>query len=747
MFCLELHGQNITIRGIVKDSITNETLLGTYIIHGTNIIDVDANGYFEFKVLTPSLSTIEVRNLGYTTKTCSLKDLKSDKINHIVLSPILSTEIVIMGHSERNDQKSGGNFKLSSKDIKRLSSLAGEADVMQALYFKSGFQPITEGFSGVVARGGLPDQNLLLLNGVRIYNYAHLFGFLPYINGDMIKDVSISKSGFAGKYGGRSSSVIDITMYDGNNKKTEIDLTAGILMSKLTLKLPLIKNKWGINIAGRISNLAIVNLFSGIDYENKENASAVGINIYDYTISTKYNISSSAGISGFMLISSDKIRVKEKFNFIKEDLNSAGWRNSVFGLKFNKIFKNSWTIDANAGYLSYNNFQLSESQLNNKITRKSEIMSGLDESSLNFSFTKYFSNLLIGSFGLGYHNTTFDFVNFYDLNDTSKVEPVFLDNLFAYFSSIWKWKKWTSRIDTRYDIFVTEKQKGILQPRVNVSYKHNDNITFAGALDITSQSAFQIPTFNGTAPMDIWVPVHSNDFINLSTQYSIGAKTLVFRNIHLSSDLFYKKQTNIAENRAIYTSLNKEISNIKNTLSYDGELEAFGCELNVQVNSDKFALESSYTYTHSVTSFRDIQDGVPYTTNFLRPHAFSFQVNYQPSHKWDFTLKSLFLSGQPFTAPVNAYFDNNNEVQLIFEKRNNGRYPNYIRIDIGVIYHLSKKSSWSLSIYNVTANRNPFHLFLQPESSSMTFGDRSSSYYDGVNFTLLPSISYSRKFK
>jgi TonB-dependent Receptor Plug Domain len=734
--------QMVTVKGFVRDSMTAESLISCYITNDQTTVDTDINGYFEIKVKNDTSFFIQIGLLGYKSKMIKITELqKGDKLNIIYLSPILQDEVVITSESVQSKIRSTSQFKLSGKEIKRLSSLAGEADVMQALHFKSGFQPVREGFSGVVARGGLPDQNLLMVNGVRIYNYTHLFGFLPFINGDMIKDVNIFKSGFPAKYGGRSSSVIDMTLYEGSTQKTEIDISAGILMSKLTIKMPLIKDKWGLNMGGRVSNLNLVNLFSGKDYENKETASAVGINIHDFTISTKYNFSPSSFISGFVVISSDKNVVKQKRQWI-EDIASIGWENHVYGLKFNQILEKSWVIEAGVGLLNYSNFQTSENKdVTQKIT-KTDLNNSLLESTLWIKSTKYLSNHLSASVGIGNHQTTFNPLRYYDSNDSIVVPSLSLSNNFAYISLVGEWKKIFTDVGLRYDIF---KHNGVMhafQPRFSIKYKISDKSSLTSALDVVSQNSFLISSSNLETPLEMWVPMDFGRSQNTGVQYSLGFKTKTNKGITASFETYIKKQSGLVENKNIYTEISAEIVNFKNTLSYDGKLNAYGFETTIEYEKNALLINSSYSYTRSTTSFGDINMGNAYPSNFLRPHAFTFHLQYKSSNRWTWTLKALYLSGHPFTAPVNAYYSNNNDIQYIFKERNNGRYPNYIRIDVGIEFLKSRKSSWSFSIYNITGRRNPFHIFL----NNLNYGNqRFSNYYDGVNFTLLPSLSYSRK--
>ncbi len=738
------YAQN-TLRGYVIDSLTNEALIGSYIIINKKVVDTDVNGYFELRVSLNEHKLLEVRQLGYQTKYISIENQNLNKIQTIKLAPYISTEVIISSQKDLSTSQKIGVFKISSTEIKRLSSLAGEPDVLQALHFKAGFQPTTEGLSGVVARGGLPDQNLLLVNGVRVYNYAHVFGFLSFVNGEMIKDVSVHKSGFHGKYGSRASSVIDMTLFDGNTKKTELDATIGTLTSKFSLKAPIIKDKWGFSLGGRTANLGVINFFSNQNYNQSENANKVNVHVHDFTLNTKYILTKSSNLTAFVIKSSDKIEAKSKINFINEDIRLSAWSNWVSGIKFHKILPQSWKLDMNAGYLFYENYFDQISTINNLVDAKSGLYSNLMEYSFSTNISKYFNNNYSTTLGLSYYLTDLNSLRYTDLIDTLTTPSNRQNNINIYSSTEVAFEKIKASITLRYDVFDRNIRKGVFQPRIKALYFHNDKFTFHTAYDVMTQNAFQVPVFNNEPPLDIWIQVNSNFGVNKNQQISIGGRYRLTQKWVLNMDLFYKNQNNIIDNTVIYKGITKGATELENTLSYNGKLEAYGAEMEFNMSYDKFNIEYSYTYTNSLTTFQEIQNGEPFTTNFLRPHSFNFHMSYTPTKRWNFSLKSIWMSGQPFTAAINAYYDDSNSVSYIFGNRNNGRYPNYFRADIGIEYKKNKKTTWSFYVYNLTARRNPFFIYLKQRQFIREPDVSFSGYYDDVLFTILPSISYSRK--
>lgn len=750
IFFLLIFGTNLfsqsTLRCFIKDSLSKEALVGSYIIYDNQVVESDANGYLEIKILENRNQLIAIYQLGYKSYFKSIVDLDFNKIQIFKLSPIMLNEVVISTSKDKITLNKMGVFRISSNEIKRLASLAGEPDVLQALQFKSGFQPISEGLSGVVARGGLPDQNLLLVNGVRVYNYAHVFGFLSFINGDMIKDVTVYKSGFSGRYGGRASSIIDMTLYDGNTKQVELDATLGTLTSKFTLKAPIIKDKWGFTFGGRVANLGVINFFSGKNYDQSETGNKVNINIHDFTFNTKYLLSSTSNLSCFIIKSSDEIEIKNKRAKGDEDVRISGWSNVVSGLKFHKVFTNSLKLELGTGFLSYKNYFDEKVFRDKRVIKKDGLSTGLEEFSFYNTLTKYINNNISSSLGVSYFLTNFRSIDFSNLNDTISSPNVKQTNFNIFATVSADFKNLKTEASLRYDIFGKNNFKGVLQPRIKAIYQLNEKASIHTAYDVIAQNAFQVPAFNNQPPLDIWVPLNNEFGLNRNQQISIGSNYKIGNNVGLGMEFFYKNQKNIIDNTVVYSGISEGATALNNTLSYDGILKAYGAEVECNLTYKSINLETSYTYTSSKTSFESIQVGQPFNTNFLRPHSYKININFTASNTWNFFLKSVWMSGQPFTAPINAFYDDSNVVNYIYGNRNNGRYPSYFRTDVGANFFKSKKSTFSFHVYNMTARRNPFFIYIKEVPFRREPDNSSSGYYDSILFTILPSISYSRKF-
>ena len=238
--------QKHTISGYVEDKSTGERLISANIYNPENFQGVISNNYGFFSLTFPEgRFRLTFSYVGYNPVILDL-NLIRDTLITVVLDPVISLDEVIISAAKAKSAVRSSQMsmtELSPKTIKAIPMFLGEVDVLKALQLLPGVQSGNEGTSGLYVRGGGPDQNLILLDGVPVYNANHLFGFFSVFNPDAIQSVKLIKGGFPARYGGRLSAVLDIRMKDGNNKKFAAEGSVGIISSKLTLEGPIIKDK------------------------------------------------------------------------------------------------------------------------------------------------------------------------------------------------------------------------------------------------------------------------------------------------------------------------------------------------------------------------------------------------------------------------------------------------------------------------------------------------------------------------
>ena len=269
---------NYTISGYVQDESSGENLIGVSIYDKQTYKGTASNQYGFYSLTLPHGDyEIIYSFIGYTSITKNITLDKDTRLNISLTSDaIIKEEVIVTG--ERLDKNvSSSNMsqaKIEVDNIKQLPVILGEVDILKSAQLLPGIQSGGEGNSGLYVRGGGPDQNLILLDEAVVYNAAHLFGFFSVFNADAIKDINIIKGGMPAEYGGRLSSVLDISMKDGNNKKYEVDGGIGLLSSRLTIQGPVQKEKSSFIVSGRRTYIDVLskplmpedNAFNGSGY-------------------------------------------------------------------------------------------------------------------------------------------------------------------------------------------------------------------------------------------------------------------------------------------------------------------------------------------------------------------------------------------------------------------------------------------------------------------------------------------------
>jgi len=243
-----------TISGFVEDAETGERLIGANIIVSSSGKGTITNNYGFFSLtLSEGDLFFNISYVGFKSIARPILLQKDTTVLFRLEPGVEIEEVVITSNSHKEEIKSSSISvnRISVKSMETLPSLLGEADVLKMLEFLPGVQFGSEASSGIVVRGGSPEQNLILLDGVPIYNSNHAFGLFSVFNSDAIKNLSLFKGGFPARYGGRLSSVIDVRMKEGNTKEFHGNVNIGTIASKFTLEGPIIKNRSSFLLSAR----------------------------------------------------------------------------------------------------------------------------------------------------------------------------------------------------------------------------------------------------------------------------------------------------------------------------------------------------------------------------------------------------------------------------------------------------------------------------------------------------------------
>jgi outer membrane receptor for ferrienterochelin and colicin len=763
------YAQKITINGYITDE-NNEPLIGATVLSlGTNSGNVtNQYGFYSLSV-KKGLARLVYSFVGFEKLEINFEILKDTTIN-IRLKTQTLKEVTIKEQRSKTSEKIS-TVSLPIEHIKKIPSLAGEADIIKALALTPGIVSGTEGSAGLYVRGGTPDQNLILLDEAVVYNPNHFFGFVSVFNSDAVKNVDLIKGGFPARYGGRLSSVVDVSMKEGSTRKNKTDIGIGLVASRVTVERPIIKDKMGFILSARSSYLNLILLPTWFNYKNSKSQSSY-INYYMYDINSKINYKIDDNNQLFLSFYTGKDNFKsynKTYNFV-EDKSKLNWGNSTVTLRYNKIvtpklFWKNMLVYSRFGY----RINLFEQRIDNSNLRYDyKNFSGLNDYTLKSAVDYIPNNNHYIKFGLEgtFHQFTPQLKN-YVTNDTSIQDFYKKETYKAFESSLFvedEWhvfKNFKTNIGLRLNHYrLKTKQYYSFEPRLSLSYKVYDEWALKGAYSEMQQNVHLL-TNNGVGLQnDIWVP--STDFIKpqRSKQWAAGiSKYFPDLDLEMSFEGYYKTMFHLIdfkEGANIVTNLEEWFKAVEN----NGTGWSRGLEFFLHKKTGRLNGFISYTLSKTERQFNNINLGEKYPFRYDSRHNFSITGNYQLTKKWDFSFTWVYKSGEPITLPVaiiNVPFDSLylTNTLPIYTKRNGFRLPSYHRADIAfnktIETKKGRKRTWSFSIYNLYNRRNILYVEIVNKREIDNTGQHiSTKYIQELKakslLPIVPSIIYAVSF-
>ena len=543
---VKAEAQNITLSGYIKDAATQESLIGATIYSTNTQKGTTTNVYGFYSLTLPKSDTIGliVSYIGYTAQAKKLTINENLRLD-ILLEPSenkLGEVVITSGRTDNVSRPQMGVISVPIQAITTLPVLAGERDILKIIQFLPGIQAGQEGTTGYFVRGGNIDQNLVQLDEATIYNPNHLFGLFSTFNINSIKGVTLTKGGFPANYGGRLSSILDVTMKDGNMEDFQVEGGIGTLSANLTLQGPLQKGKSSYIISGRRSYFDLLTKpFAphGIH----------GINYYLYDFNGKLNyelgkndhlfISYFSGKDNADYTGANSLNFNIDFGNIT---NTVRW-NHLFG---SKLFSNTSFIfnDYHLGLATTqtNYYSLLYTGIKD-FTAKTDftyIPSPNHEVKIGFSYT--YHTLYPGAVSAKIPKKG----NRLELNKDS-IAKVY-SNEFAFYIS--DEIKMSDVVSVTYGIRVPLFSSGgksytFVEPRFVAKFSLSETSSIKASYTRMNQFVHLVPFSTASLPTDIWLTSNNKIKPQNSTQYSIG----YFRNfknngIETSVEVYYKTMDN-----------------------------------------------------------------------------------------------------------------------------------------------------------------------------------------------------------
>ena len=767
-----LYAQKHTISGYVKDAISGESLIGaTIAVRGLSKgITTNAYGFYSIS-FAAGKQEVYYSYVGYKAQNFSFSLTRDTSIN-ISLYPVkaLTEEVVVVSKKSGNVKSAQmGRVTLPVDQLKTIPAFLGEVDILKTIQLLPGIRNAGEGTAGIYVRGGGADQNLIILDDAVVYNTGHLFGFFSIFNADAIKNVTLIKGGMPAQYGGRLSSVLDISMKEGNNQKMQVEGGIGLVASRFSIQGPVVKNKSSFILSARRTYVdALAKPFV------KKESQFYGSGYYFYDLNAKFNYQFSEKdrlyISGYF--------GRDVFDFRNAKLSfkvNIPWGNATGTLRWNHVFNNKLFANTTLVYNDYN-FKFSGAQNDFEV----KLNSGIRDINAKTDFDFYPASNHKLKFGALYTYHKFtpsvvsgrqDSVVFNPLNaqvkfaheaalyvqDDWDINPkirVHLGLRYSFFQQIGPYKIYTTDDDgNRTDSTVFGNGKKIktytgLEPRFTLRYSLNEATSLKASVTRNLQFIHLVSNAGTTLPTDIWVPSTYLVKPQISWLYAAGIyKNFKNGTYETSVELYYKKMQNQIEYREGYTP--STLRDTEEDFTF-GKGWSYGTEFFVNKLKGKLTGWIGYTLSQTWRKFPELNDGQKFPAKFDRRHDLSVVAMYELNAKWKLSATFVYGTGNAFTLPVNFYIYDGILTQE-YSKINQYRLPAYHRLDFAAILTPLKnknrkwQSQWVFGAYNIYSRKNPYFIYFDqtgsPYNGSLKIQGKQVSI-----FPIIPSVTWNFRF-
>ncbi|NIG57727.1 TonB-dependent receptor [Chitinophaga sp. Cy-1792] len=765
-----------TISGYVKDKQNGETLIGISVGKPGTSLGTVTNQYGFYSLTLPAGDhELQFSYMGYTSFKTTVHLQKNTKLDiSMEASSSQLNEVTIVGNKQEkaiNSLNTSIN-RLDIQQMKKMPTFLGEVDVLRAIQTLPGVQTVGEGASGFNVRGGNSDENLILLDEAPVYNSTHMLGFFSVFNPDAVKSLNLIKGGFPAEYGGRTSSVLDIRMKDGNSQKLNVNGGIGNIFSRLAVEAPIVQDKSSFIVAARRSYIdVLMKPFMKGDMKDTK------LNFYDLTAKAnyKFNDNNQLFLSGYF--------GRDVFGF-GSDVN-MNWGNATATLRWNHVFNSRLFLNLSTYYSKYD-YSLSFSNTSKK--SESESLEKYDWTSniINYgfkpSFTWYVNTKSTVHFGAQAVYYTFkpgtgtgqegDDHNVKQIPDKHALESaLYIDHeykpskkfgiqyglrLSSYqllgSGTEYLYADTTPGIRKRligtkdYSSGEVIKTYPYLEPRLSVRYAFNDQNAVKVAYSRTTQFMHQLSNTASPTPLDIWTPSTNNIEPMVANQYTAG----YFYNApndsyELSAEVFYKTtdhQLDYIDNANL--QLNPQIE--ADLLPSQGR--AYGLELYAKKDIGNTTGWISYTLSRTERKTPGISLNEWFLNRYDRTHNVNVVVTHNVNKRVSVSGNFVFASGTPAT-----FADNRLEFQgwdipyNSTDKRNNYRLAPYNRLDLSLTLKGKQlhrwKGEWVFSLYNVYARRNAYTVYFRQNPDDP---DKKEAVRLSIIGSIIPGITYNFKF-
>lgn len=756
---------NATLSGYLREKGTGELLIGAVVNSQPLVAGAMSNAYGFYSLTLPADTyTFCFNYIGYKPVSQTVNLLQSQSLN-IELEAVTSLNEVTVSAQHDKPHMKLNSIDIPLAEIKEVPAFLGEKDVVKYTMLSSGVQKGNEGNSYIYVRGGGPDQNLILIDDAVIYNAYHFLGLSSLFSGNELRKAELIKGGFSSRYGGRLSSVLDMSMKDGNRERFSAEATAGIISSRIMIEAPIVKNKSSFLISARKSYIDQVG-----KWLIKEDGSSLNYKYYDVhaKVSTNLGRRDRLMLSGYV---GNDLFGMESYPGTKAADDGISWGNKAASLRWNHQFNSKLFLNTSAIYsyyktrtafagFDYNSGEQSSTSVQSTIndyTLKADLdysMNTKHQFKAGCGFTRH------------YFNPITQFRN-YTNNDLTRIEQnFFTSESYAYFEWVYKpADRWTIISGGRYTTYKYQTAYHRFEPRITVQYNAGKNWTALASYSLMNQYMHLLSAFSGiNFPNDAWISSDENLKPQRAHIYTLGlSKNSLFgKNIVLNIEAYHKDIENAVSMKEGYTLFNilpvypfAERVNNWSEIATQGTGESNGIELSVKKEGTRFDFWLSYTLSKTTFQFDEINLGRRYRASFDRTHDIGAYIGYKASKHFTLSASWVYGTGNAISLPVGEYYAISHQPgygltpkqpRYDYEQKNNYRMKAYHRLDASVQYRHNiapaLQSIIELSVYNAYNRANAFYYQIEPDKQ----GTGKRSLQQLSIFPVMPALSWTIKF-
>jgi len=773
---------NISVSGWIYDQSTNETLpYSTASINGLpsgSIANVD--GHFILMEVPSDTSTLIFNFLGYETQTLHLDPGKASQKLHIYMKPVdyRIEEVMIVGEEKKlvTYAEKTSQISLRPAQIDILPNL-GEKDIFRTLQLMPGVSSGNETSSGLHVRGGTPDQNLILLDGFTVYHVDHFYGFLSAFNADAIKDVQLYKGGFEAKYGGKISSVMELTGKTGNTKKTSGGVSISALSGSAHIEVP-VSDKLNLFASGRRSYTDFIQsgLYESINkmYNGANETPTTGgrmtlfesepkFYFYDLNAKATYkpnekDILTLSFYNGKDVLDLTSDASASKFggsdNYNMNRIDVLNWGNWGACTKWSRQWNDKFYSNSTFAFSNY--FSERDNYMERTVTEDdgsaSVTTNGSIEDNNILDYTLRMDNeyrlTQNNTLEFGFQGSLMDIGYYYTQNDTLEMIDTRTQglSLASYLQDKIYIKDKMTLVCGLRSTWYNLTNKVYIEPRISASYKLNDRWNLKASWGKYNQYTNRVVRENVLeGNRDFWL-LADDEMIPVSSAFHyIAGFSYEAPRYLVDVEVFYKPMKGLAE----YTMRNESFRRVTTSSLPDnfywGNGVAKGFEVLLQKKFGAYTGWLSYTYSRVTHEFDELNNGEAYPSMYDQPHEVNLVNTYQWGN-WVLGATFVYNTGQTYTAPVGAYqltmLDGTVGDYIHVGDKNGYRLPAYHRLDLSVTYRFTlgqTKSNLGVSLFNVYGRDNVWYREFDVEDNEIIISDVNT-----LGFT--PNVFFSIKF-